>query len=156
MNPGKRFEKKFLESVDPHGFILRIPDKIYTYQGRIYSDESEADFIIASGTESYLVECKATCKSCLPFEMVKEHQETALLEYDEVGRNAHGLLAVEFYDKAGYRYPKRMFLLPIVEWLKFKASTTRKSMPISEFEKIGIEIPYQQSAYKISFQEWSK
>ena len=156
MNPGKRFEQKFRESMPPGAFVMRIPDKLYMLGGRLMSEESEGDFIVATGSDTFLIECKATNKKSLQFYNVKEHQELSLACFDGVGENTHGLLAVEFYDKDGYRKPKRMFLMPIGEWLRFKAGTSRKSMPISEFERSGVEVPFVGSRYAVDFGRWSR
>lgn len=150
MNPGKRFEEKFRLTMEPHAFVLRIPDSVYMQEGHIKSNETEADFIVVTKTDTYLVECKATAKKSLSYSNVKEHQEAALFDFDEVGEHTHGILAVEFYDHAGYRRPHQMFLLPISEWLEFKALSDRKSMPISWFEERGVKLEYQGSAYEFA------
>lgn len=147
MNAGKRFEQKFRESIEPHAYVLRIPDNVYMRGNRLMGNESEADFLVVTGTDSYLVECKATNKPSLQFYNVKEHQEVSLMEFDDIGERSHGLLAVEFYDKAGYHKPHRMFLLPISEWMRYKAEAGRKSMPVKAFEQLGVELTYEKGAY---------
>lgn len=147
MNAGKRFEQKFRESIEPHAYVLRIPDNVYMRGNRLMGNESEADFLVVTGTDSYLVECKATNRPSLQFYNVKEHQEVSLMEFDDIGERSHGLLAVEFYDKVGYHKPHRMFLLPISEWMRFKAESGRKSMPIKAFEELGVELTYEKGAY---------
>lgn len=149
-NPGKRFERKFRESVPEDAFIMRIPDKTYQMGGRTYSDESEADFFAADSMGAYLIECKATRNRSLAYSKVKEHQERALSKFDSLGDHTHGILAVEFYDKGGYRNPKRMFLLPISRWFEFKRVVpSRSSMPIKAFEELGREIPYEKGRYAL-------
>lgn len=147
MNPGKRFEQKFRESMEPHAFVLRIRDNVTFKNGHTFGEESEADFLVANSESSYLVECKATSKKSLEFYNVKEHQEESLLDFDGLGDLTHGFLAVEFYSKEGYRKPHTMFLLPITEWMRFKGSSDRKSVPISYFREHGIEVPYKKGAY---------
>lgn len=65
MNAGKRFEQKFRESIEPHAYVLRIPDNVYMRGNRLMGNESEADFLVVTGTDSYLVECKATNRPSL-------------------------------------------------------------------------------------------
>lgn len=150
-NPGKRFERKFSESIPDGVFCIRIPDKVYLLNGKTYSEETEADFIASDGTHAYLIECKATSSRSLRRDSVRPHQERSLSEFDSLGDNAHGVLAVEFYDKAGYRKPKRMFLLPIERWFTFwKIVPSRSSMPIHAFESMAYEVPYSKGAYRFN------
>ena len=154
MKPGKRFEEKFRESAEACGMVVRIPDKVGFANGRAFSEESEADFFVFTAEGSFLVECKAVNRGFLQFYNVKEHQEKALLEFDSVSESTHGILAVEFYDKEGYRKPKRMFMLPIDAWLRYKESSGRSSMTIDAFSKLGVECPYVGSRYLIDFGAW--
>lgn len=154
MNPGKRFEKKFGDSVEGSGLVVRIPDKLIAKGNRIISEESEADFLVFFNDDSFMVECKAVNRNYLQFYNVKEHQEDSLSRFDSFSAKTHGILAVEFYDKAGYRKPKRMFLLTIDEWMLYKESSGRKSMPIRDFEALGIECPYVKGKYVIDLGSW--
>lgn len=155
MKPGKRFEQKFRASVDADSFAMRIADKVFQAQGKIYSEESEADFLVSSGAGIFLIECKATLLNNLPFRQVKDHQMNSLLEFDTSNEHAHGLLAVEFYNAKSYRAPKIMYLLDVNDWIAYTASSNRKSMPRSAFEQLGIECPYQGSIYALDFGRWS-
>lgn len=148
MKPGKRFEEKFRATMEPHGYVLRIPDNVHMTGGRLVGSETDADFMVADGTDTYLVECKATNRPRLEFHNVKSHQEEALADFDALGERCHGFLAVEFYDREGYRRPHRMFLLPIARWLAYKERGVRKSMPLSAFEEQAVELPYKGSAYE--------
>ena len=147
MRQGKRFEEKFRATMEPHGYVLRIPDNVHMAGGRLVSTETDADFMIQTGTDAYLVECKATGEGRLPFYNVKEHQEEALQDFDALGDRCHGFIAVEFYDRRGYRFPHRMFLLPIGEWVRFRREGGRKSMPVAEFERLAVEVPYGRGSY---------
>lgn len=145
---GKRFEEKFRRAMEPHAWVLRIPDNVHMAGSRLIGSETEADFIVVTGSDSYLVECKAANRPRLDYGNVKEHQESALAEFDAIGEHCHGFLAVEFYDKAGYRRPHRMFLLPIGRWVWYKAVSGRKSMPVETFEEYGVELPYERGSYR--------
>ena len=144
---GKRFEQKFRECMEPHAYVMRIPDNVHFVGGHMISDETDADFLVVTADDSFLVECKATNQRSLSYGNVKEHQEIALADFDAIGERCHGFLAVEFYDRDGYRRAHRMFLLPIRRWLGFKAGSGRKSMPVSAFEELGKELPYVGSGY---------
>lgn len=140
MNSGKRFERNFKRYAERTGaFVLRIPDRVNIRNGRVYSEQSEADFIVVADGGTYLVECKATSAKSLAFERVQEHQERYLSTFDNAADGAHGVLAVEFYEPDSYRN-RRTFLLPISAWMDYKANTQRKSMPMCEFEKHGKEL----------------
>lgn len=152
MNAGKRFEERFRRSVPEGAFCMRIADKVYRRGDFTGSEESEADFLCSMGNNSFLVECKATASKSLSYDNVKEHQEKSLMEFDSQGCNEHGLLAVEFYDKNGYKKgSRRMFLLPISCWMDYKASSGRKSMPISAFEALGREAEDLGGRYDVPF-----
>lgn len=153
VNPGKRFEEKFRASMAAHAYVLRIPDNVHVAGGRIVSTETDADFLVQTGTDSYLVECKATNRPRLEYYNVKEHQEQALASFDALGERCHGFLAVEFYNKVSYRLPHRMFLLPIDRWIAFKEASGRKSMPLRTFSEQAVELTYRGSAYEFSG-EW--
>lgn len=144
---GKRFEQKFREAMEPHAYVLRIPDSVRFVGGHMIGEETDADFLVVTGEDSYLVECKAANRPRLDYGNVKPHQEEALSDFDAIGERCHGFLAVEFYDKEGYRKPHRMFLLPIGEWLGFKSGSSRSSMPLSAFEEMGKELPYTGGMY---------
>ena len=147
MNAGKRFEGKFRESMKSCAYVLRIPDNVYMRGSRLIGNESEADFLVVTGSDSYLVECKATSRKSLQFYNVKEHQEASLAEFDAVGEHSHGFLAVEFYDKASYAKPHRMYLVPIGEWMRYKTESGRKSMPMSAFDELGVKLEYRNGIY---------
>lgn len=144
---GKRFEQKFREAMEPYAYVLRIPDSVRFVGGRMVGEETDADFLVINGSGSYLVECKAVNRPRLDYGNVKPHQEAALSEFDAIGEHCHGFLAVEFYDRCGYFKPHRMFLLPVSEWIDFKATSPRKSMPLSAFEERGHELYYDSGRY---------
>lgn len=157
MNNGKRFEAKFRESAEAAGYCLRIPDKLVMRGGHLMSEETEADFVVVSGTETFLVECKSTHLASLPFDRVRGHQERSLVEFDAAGPHAHGVLAVEFYER-GERYGVgcACYLMPIAEWAAFRAVTSRKSAPRSLFEGRAVACPYVRGLYSLDFGRWAR
>lgn len=148
MNPGKRFENKFRESLG--GITIRINDKVSVRNGFVVSKESEADFVCFQKSGNvYLVECKSVSRKSFPFDQIKDHQERSLIDFELLHPSFHGLIALEFYNKESYRLPKRMFLIGIKDFLFYKTSCGRKSIPIKDAEAIGTECPYIGSRYDI-------
>lgn len=122
VNPGKRFEGWLKASMDAHGmFSLRIPDKLYWTGRNMRSEETPADFMAccsdADGNlHSYLVEAKACSKSRMNFSTLKDHQRESLLEFDAIHENAHGVVAVNFYDPVSLNRGNACFMVPISVW----------------------------------------
>lgn len=140
VNPGKRFEDKFKDSLDRKGYALRIQDKVFMGQnGRLLSKEGEGDFWFFSGTgDVFLIECKATGTRRFPFE--KLTQEESLLGFEQVAGNFHSLVALNFYGE-NVRTDNRCFLIPIRDYMDYKLACGRKSMPLSAAEQVGTECP---------------
>lgn len=144
---GKRFEEKFRLTMERAGMhVIRVRDAAVFKGGRMVGVETEADFIVSAPGETFMVECKATGLPRLPFGYVRAHQEDSLLAFDAI-EGHHGVLAVEFFDKRDYRHPHGMYLLPISEWVRYKEGSGRKSMPRSEFERLGVRLGYSHGAY---------
>lgn len=140
INPGKRFEEKFKESLDRKGYALRIQDKVFMGQnGRLLSKEGEGDFwYFAKSGDVYLIECKATGVPRFPFD--KLTQEQSLVDFEAVAESYHSLVALNFYGE-NIRTDNRCFLIPIWDYLDYKLTCGRKSMPLSAAEQVGTECP---------------
>lgn len=140
VNPGKRFEGKLLSSMKAVGmFAMRIPDKLYWTGSRIASEETPADFIAsyACGYDGelhqYLIEAKACSKNRIMFSQLKEHQESALSEFESLHRNSHGFVAVNYYDSVSLSRLDVCFLVPISVWVALKnAENAMKSLSHDE------------------------
>lgn len=121
VEPGKRFEAKLKSSMDDAGaFSMRIPDKVYWSGSRIMSEETPADFnayaVIGGDIHCYLIEAKACSKNRIPFDRLKQHQHDALLRFDSMHENAHGIVAVNFYDPVSLATMDVCFMVPIAVW----------------------------------------
>lgn len=123
VDPGKRFEAKLSASMENAGLhVMRIPDKVYWTGSRLVSEETPADFQCGYA-QSYngelhaiLVEAKACSKHRIPFDRLKRHQHDALMEYEEMNRNSHGFVAVNFYDPVSLSALDVCFMVPIKVW----------------------------------------
>lgn len=142
LNPGKRFERAFKASLDSAGYALRINDKCYLSQGgRLLSEPSEGDFWFFSPEgRAFLVECKACGVRSFPFSNLRPEQEAALLRFDSVSERTHGVVALNFYGER-IRGKNALYLVGIADYLAFKASAGRKSLPEAAAAEIGITCP---------------
>lgn len=138
---GKVFERELLASFKRSGFRAhRISDKMFWSGNRPMSSESEADFWVFGAAESLsaaLVEAKAVSARSLPLDRLQEHQRAALVDFDGFHEDAHGFVAVNFYDKDDKRSFNTAFLVPIGTWVRFEETTAalgRKSIPYAAFD----------------------
>lgn len=137
MKPGKRFERKFGESLGLlNGIAYRIED------GGMYSfNDQPGDFYYFSpdGT-SHLIECKATKEKSFSFRLVREGQIASLLAFESVSRSTRSWVAVNFYGE-NVAKDNRCFLIPIEKYVRYVATCERKSLPIAVAGGIGTECP---------------
>lgn len=126
-NPGKRFEGKLSDSLEAAGLHTeRIPDKLYWTGHRVVSEETPADFIATYAQSyngvlhSFLIEAKACSKNRLPFDNLKDHQRVALLDHDSIHENAHGIIAINYYDKVNLNRLDVCFMVPIDVWAEYE------------------------------------
>lgn len=125
VNPGKRFEGKLKASMEAAGvFSMRIPDKLYISGGRVRSEETPADFVAYVSTEyaleCMLIEAKACSRNRIPFDALKPHQDEALTRFDGMHGNAHGVVAVNFYDSVSLSRMDVCFMVPIEVWREYR------------------------------------
>ena len=134
MNPGKRFEDKFRESLDLlPGFGMRIIDG-----GDRLKERMPADFWYFPTTGgAYLIECKAVMGKSLPIAKVTQLPE--LLRFEGTSPDCHALIAVNFYGK-NIRKDNRCLLMRAVTFAALSGGK-RKSVPLKAFEHLGYEAP---------------
>ena len=124
MNPGKRFEKRFRESLSLlPGWSVRLQDG-----GGIAKTQMPGDFLYLHGGEHWLIECKATALASLPFKNVADAQLAELSRFERKGEEFHALVAINFYDVDSIRVKNDCVLVGTDEFLAFKNATTRKSI----------------------------
>ena len=125
VNPGKRFESKLKASLDAYGyFSLRIPDKVYWTGSRLASEETPADYM-ACGTSDgrlscYMIEAKACSRNRMQFSQLKEHQLDALMSFDGMHADMHGVVAVNFYDPVSIKRYDMCFMVPVPVWSEYR------------------------------------
>ena len=104
-----------MEAVGIH--VMRIPDKLYVVGRRICSEETPADYAAWYPTdyalECMLVEAKACSRNRLPFSSLQPHRRDALRAFEGLHGNAHGFVAVNFYDQVSLSRMDICFMIPI-------------------------------------------
>lgn len=134
MNPGKRFERKFRESLSlMPGYHLRIVDG-----GDRLKERMPGDFwyFPASGG-ALLIECKAVRGRSLPLSRVTQIDE--LVRFDRNSPTCKALVAVNFYGE-DVRRDNRCLLMPAPVFAALSGGR-RRSMPLKAFEALGVEAP---------------
>ena len=113
--------------------VERIPDAVYWTGKRIASRQTPSDFHAykaATNLECFMIEAKAVSGKSLPFARLEPHQKKALEDFDKFHANAHGWVAVNFYDGSNIRKFNRCYMIPIDVWNEYEDSGERKSLPI--------------------------
>lgn len=96
------------------------------------------DFLVLGMNTNFGIECKQIKGSSLPFANIPEHQETGLLEFKDKLICNLSYLAVNFRNIK--KRLNRAFLIDINQYLAFKRTTTRKSLPLEWCDKTCIEL----------------
>lgn len=135
MNPGKRFERKFRESLRAlPGLHLRIIDG-----GDRLKERMPADFwYFPKRGGAVLIECKATRGKSIRHDRVT--QLDALLEFDAVSDTTASLIAVNFYGE-DIRRDNRCIIVPAKSFAHHSLTSGRASLPIADALEIGWEAP---------------
>lgn len=138
VNPGKRFEKKFHESLDAAGvYTERIQDCAYWNGYRMVGNKTAGDFrcyIPASKSlKSLLIENKATSSKRIEYDRLEEHQHASLVSFDNLHRDAQGWVAVNFYNSVSVARCDMCFMVPIAVWDEYVSDDSRKSIPMDTF-----------------------
>lgn len=136
---GKAFERELKESMEAAGLMVeRIPDNTYWNGARMVSKQTPADFHAYKSSESLvclMVEAKATSTKRIDFARLEPHQEEALAGFERFHRDAHGFVAVNFYDNVSIRRLNRCFMVPIGVWEEYKGLCGRKSLSLAQCEE---------------------
>lgn len=135
-NRAKQFEadvKAMFESMG--GWAQRFPDKM-VWRGPDappLSVEGPPDLMVVHQGHAHLIECKAvkleTAKS-IPFDRLKLHQKTDLLQIENAG--GHGWVALLFYGTSNASKDTIALLVPINEWSRLQLVSPKKSVNIKE------------------------
>lgn len=134
MNPGKRFEGKFRESLALlPGYGMRIIDG-----GDRLKERMPADFWYFPTTGgAYLIECKAVKGKSLPIDRLTQLDE--LVRFDRNSPDCHALVAVNFYGE-NIRTNNRCLLMGASAFAAL-CGGRRRSVPMAAFTALGHEAP---------------
>lgn len=134
MNAGKRFERKFRESLNlMPGWHMRIIDG-----GDRLRETMPADFwYFPRVGGACLIECKAVKGRSLPFSRITQLEE--LVAFDQNSESCNALVAVNFYGE-DVRRDNRCLIIRAVA-LEALSHGKRKSVPVEALELIGTEAP---------------
>lgn len=132
MNPGKRFEGKFHESIKHlPGASMRIMDG-----GRYAPIQQWGDFFYFAPDDTFLFECKATHLTRFPHDKIQDHQIKKLKGFSDLSRNRHSIIVINFYGE-DIRKKNDCVLIDIDAYLKHLEDTTRSSLSEAEAREIG-------------------
>lgn len=133
-NSGKIFEEDFKNSVPNDWFFYRFKDGTGSWGGNSkvrFQTSNICDLMIFNG-DLYLLELKSHKGKSLPLSCIRQNQVDGLLEAGSKGVKSYFI--VNFSDL------NRTFKIH-VSWINdFIIEETRKSIPISYFEALGVEI----------------
>lgn len=134
MNPGKRFERKFRESLGLlPGWHMRIIDG-----GDRLHETMPADFwYFPKGGGAVMVECKAVRGKSLPASRVTQLDE--LVRFSRNSGTCRAIVAANFYGE-DVRKDNRCLLMD-AETFAAILGGRRKSVPLRAFEALGVEAP---------------
>jgi hypothetical protein len=134
LNPGKRFERKFRESLGLlPGWHMRIIDG-----GDRLHETMPADFwYFPKGGGAVMVECKAVRGKSLPASRVTQLDE--LVRFSRNSGTCRAIVAANFYGE-DVRKDNRCLLME-AETFAALLGGKRKSVPLRAFEALGVEAP---------------
>ena len=126
--------------------VIRVRDAAVFKGGRMVGVETEADFIVSAPGETFMVECKATGLPRLPFGYVRAHKEDSLLAFDAI-EGHHGVWRWSSSTR-GTTGTRTASSSDSSEWVRCRGGVPgRKSMPRSEFERLGVRLGYGPARY---------
>jgi penicillin-binding protein-related factor A (putative recombinase) len=154
MNSGKKFEKKFKDSIPEDVFYYRFKDSPATYdmndKSRIrFATSNICDCLVIYSGISYFFELKNIKGPSIPFGNFRENQINYLtnaVKYN--GIEAGFIVNFEKYD--------RTYFMDIQLFNKFVEVTDRKSIPIKIFEEHCQVIRHikTQRSYKLDIKDF--
>lgn len=134
MNPGKRFEAKFHES------LRRLPGvSMRIYDGGQYAKiQQMGDFLYWDFFgHTWLFECKATKEKSFPIAKLKDHQLEGLLQFDSLHESNHGIIAINFYGE-NVREKNNCYLVTATRYQHELENLGRSSFPEEMISEMGI------------------
>lgn len=97
-----------------------------------YQKKSVPDFTgVLKGGQAIMFEAKhVSGKPSIPFSRLQEHQEQYLIDFGDMGAESYVLIGFDMTD---------FYMIPINDYLNFKANNGKKSLNKSEIEKYRVE-----------------
>lgn len=97
-----------------------------------YQKKSVPDFTgVVKGGQAIMFEAKhVSGKPSMPFSRLQEHQEKYLIDFENMGAQSYVLIGFDMTD---------FYMLPIDDYLNFKANNGKKSLNKNEIEDYRIE-----------------
>lgn len=142
MNPGKRFEQNFKASVPEKVFYYRFKDGTSNWATSDKSDTrfqatNICDCELFDGSHLFFIELKSHKGASIPFSAIRPNQ---IKEMREAGRynNVIPLIIVDFSDLG------ECYGMHILDVKRYMEESSRKSIPVEEFQKNGFRIPSEQ------------
>lgn len=136
MNSGKRFENNFRKSIPEDVFFYRFRDGSSSWGGNDkvrFQQTNICDCMIFDGENLFLLELKSTKGKSLPYSNIKEHQIDDLLWASDFANVICGFV-IEFADI------NECYFIEIKDFVAFKMSSERKSLPIEFCSNKGVKI----------------
>jgi recombination protein U len=153
-NYGKIFQEDFLSSIPENTYVYRLKDcagwkgqttgkgvnpycircNLICPQSTRFTPANDMDYIVYLFPHLFVLELKSVANKSMPFKNVADNQLKGLLKASKYRGIVSGLLI-------NFRSSARTFFLPIKAFHNYLQSAQRKSLPISEAENLGIEIP---------------
>lgn len=145
MNSGKLFEKQWRKSAkDVEGlFYYRFKDSPTSWinnqgkSGLRFTNDNICDVLMFYSPILFLLELKSHAGKSLPISVIRKNQLNGLNEASNYANIKAGLLV--FFSSVN-----KCFFADIKKVYSFIEKSERKSIPISFFEKYGLEIPVKQ------------
>ena len=143
---GKRFEENFQKSCKEQGiFCYRLKDSGSSFQkadNLRFTSSNMCDYITFNGSLLLNIELKCHKGKSLPFDCIREKQNTMLIESSKYKNVVCGLL-VNFSDV------EECYFLNIIDYNVFLENTDRKSIPLDYFKQKGINVKLERK--KVNF-----
>lgn len=137
MKEGKKFEEQFKKSIPDTIYWYRLKDDMSGFKG----SNNPCDYFIFNKF-MYQFELKSHKGKSIPFDNIKKHQEEGLLKASKYIGIFAGLIL-------NFRELNKTYYLPIEEYVKYKKSNERKSIPASFCKDKGILI--EQELLRVNY-----
>ena len=154
MKRGQRFEDNFRKSIDrenPELFYYRFKDGTASWdrtnQNVRFQAHNIADHLIFYKNKLFICELKSHQGKSVPFYCIRDSQYTEMFEASKK-KNVYSVVFIFFSDL------EECYALSIGSILAFRASSDRKSIPLSFCQEKGIKIDCRKlkSNYRFNIQ----